>query len=93
METVSQVLSAQIFIDGCYKAIADRSESDWIDICDKAIAESNFPRVIGFLNSLLKNDVQSFRWAMYQISIRRGYEELIANFFIGTYQIEHGKTH
>ena len=91
MKSATEILSAQIFIEHCCQSVSDRSESGWIDICDKAIAKEYIYGITGFLNSLLKNDISSFRWAMYQLSIRRGYEELVASFFIGTYQIEHGK--
>lgn len=91
MDTVTEVLSAQILVDRFYKSVQDRLETEWIEACDYAIAQDNQYGIIGFLNSLLKNDLPSFRWAMYHLCIRRGYEEVVANFFIGTYQLEHGK--
>lgn len=80
-----------VFVQRCLRAINDRSENDWIEICDYVVGNDKDTQVIGILNALIKRDLASFRWAMYQISIRRGYEDLVARFFIGTYQIEMAK--
>lgn len=88
MDTITELAMGEVFVQRCLQAINDRSENDWIEICDYVIENDKDTQVIGILNSLIKNDLPSFRWAMFQISIRRGYEDLVARFFIGTYQIE-----
>lgn len=91
MDSVTEVLSAQILVDRFHKSVQDRLEAEWIEVCDDAIEQNNGLGILGYLNHLIKNDLPSFRWAMFQLCIRRGYEELVANFFIGTYQLEHDK--
>ena len=88
MDTVTELAMGEVFVQRCLRAIIDRAENDWIEICDYVIDNDKDYQVIGILNHMIKNDLPSFRWAMYHISIRRGYEDLVATFFIGTYQIE-----
>ena len=91
MDTITELAMGEVFVCRCLQAISDRSENDWIDICDYVIKDNKDTQIIGILNHLIKNDLASFRWAMFQISIRRGYEDLVARFFIGTYQMEMAK--
>ncbi len=43
--------------------------------------------IVGTLRFYYNNQFSSFEWIMYVLSRHKGFEELVAKFFIGNYQI------
>jgi hypothetical protein len=81
-----------LFNERMMTAIADRNPNSIYEMLDAyANREGNLSNtemaLIGFWRSLFNRDIESFLWLGYVLSIKKGYENVLAYFFISSQQL------
>lgn len=75
-------------ITGKLREIIEREdESAFVDYIRQVSPEWDIA-IIGILRAYYQKNIGSFEWAIYVLCINKGFEELVAKFFIAHYQIE-----
>lgn len=85
--TISEMLDAQCVVLSVRQAIIDRNESELIQVCDHYGSRDMNAHLSGAFRAYMKHDFTSFEWVMFVLSRHRGYEELVAEYWIANWQI------
>lgn len=83
-ETVARM---QLVTVRTIEILKKRDTDAWLSY-SREILELDPKLIVATLAAFLFHDYDSFTWAMYHLSINRGYEELLATFFIYLHQRE-----
>jgi len=81
-------IAAQKIHDKITRVAADRDSAGFYSICDEAMQDDQAHLVIGCIRAYRSKSADTFEWFMYCLSAHKGYEEILANYWLSNWQIK-----